>query len=383
MKPLHENTLLIVDDTPENIEILVELLDGYNLKAAINGQEALETAWEESAPDLILLDIMMPEMDGYHTCQRLRADERTKDVPVIFLTAKTQKEDIYKAFEVGGQDYVTKPFDARELLERVKTQLELKSQRETLRNMNHVLEEKVRERTALLDKANQDLMVLDEAKNKFLMMISHELRTPLNGIAGAAYLLNNMLGSDSELGEFLEMLTLSVDRLEKFSASALLITELTSKRKRETTPVDLQEVISECQIKLQIEADKKGVSFSNDLGIKMAIVPGNKELITYALRSVLENAVTYSQSEAEVIINMISTEGSMRIEVTNTGNGFSEIALTNLYKTFGLGQEHYDNHLGLSLKATKLIMEAHEGEILIESKAGNCAKVSLIFPVGI
>ncbi|MCC7316973.1 MAG: response regulator, partial [Bacteroidales bacterium] len=228
MKTLYENTILVVDDTPENIEILVELLDGFDLKVAINGQEALETAWEGQAPDLILLDIMMPEMDGYEACRQLRADERTREVPVIFLTAKTQKEDIYKAFEAGGQDYVTKPFDARELMERVKTQLELKTQREVLKDMNLLLEEKVRERTEQLDKANKELMVLDEAKNSFLMMISHEIRTPLNGIVGATYFLNDSLAEDNDLAEFVDMLKTSVDRLEKFSTTALIITQLST-----------------------------------------------------------------------------------------------------------------------------------------------------------
>jgi CheY-like chemotaxis protein len=149
MKELFENTILIVDDTPVNIDILVELLDDFEKQIAINGADALETAFE-NPPDLILLDIMMPEMDGYEVCERLRANERTKNIPVIFLTAKTQKEDIVKGFKAGGQDYVTKPFDAHELLERVKTQLELKTQREILKNMNNILEEKVQERTAQL-----------------------------------------------------------------------------------------------------------------------------------------------------------------------------------------------------------------------------------------
>jgi len=195
MENLFENTILIVDDTPENIDILVELLEDFETQIAINGEDALETAWEDT-PDLILLDIMMPEMDGYEVCKKLRADERTKDIPVIFLTAKTQKEDIVKGFEVGGQDYITKPFDARELMERVKTQLELKTQREILKNMNTILEGKVQERTAQLhesnlqlEKANSKLVVLDKAKNNFLNLISHEIRTPLNGIVGSTYFL--------------------------------------------------------------------------------------------------------------------------------------------------------------------------------------------------
>lgn len=123
MKELLENTILIVDDTPENIDILVELLEGFDFQIAINGEDALETAFEGDPPDLVLLDIMMPEMDGYEVCEKLRANPKTKNVPVIFLTAKTGKEEIQKCYDVGGQDYIAKPFDAQILIEKIKTYL--------------------------------------------------------------------------------------------------------------------------------------------------------------------------------------------------------------------------------------------------------------------
>ncbi len=127
MKELHDNTILIVDDTPENIDILVELLEDFDKRVAINGEDALETVWEDEASDLIHLDVMMPGMGGYVVCRRLRADERTKEEPVVFLTAKALKEDIIQGFELEEQDYITKPFDARKLMARVITQLELKN----------------------------------------------------------------------------------------------------------------------------------------------------------------------------------------------------------------------------------------------------------------
>jgi diguanylate cyclase (GGDEF)-like protein len=119
-------TILVVDDTETNIDILLELLsDDYDVTVALNGQSALEIAAEEML-DLILLDIMMPDMDGYKVCSLLKEDEKTKDVPIIFITAKTDEDSIEKAYEVGGIDYVTKPFKPRELRARVKTQLNLK-----------------------------------------------------------------------------------------------------------------------------------------------------------------------------------------------------------------------------------------------------------------
>jgi putative two-component system response regulator len=140
---LKDKVILLVDDTPENIDVLNGMLNNFKRKIATNGERAIKIATGLTPPDLILLDIMMPGMDGYEVATRLRANEIAKDIPIIFLTAKTTKEDIIKGFESGGQDYVTKPFDPNELMERVKTQLKLHHQQKILENMNEVLEQKV------------------------------------------------------------------------------------------------------------------------------------------------------------------------------------------------------------------------------------------------
>ena len=121
-----EKTILIVDDTKENVDILLGLLEGYDLLAATDGETAIELAQEESI-DLILLDIVMPGMDGFQTCRMLKQDERTKDIPIIFITVKTDEDSIEKAYDIGGVDYVTKPFKPRELLARVNMQIKMHS----------------------------------------------------------------------------------------------------------------------------------------------------------------------------------------------------------------------------------------------------------------
>jgi len=121
-----KNTILIVDDTPDNLSVLSGLLkDLYKTKIAINGQKALKIVFSDKPPDLILLDIMMPEMDGYEVCRKIKKNQKTKDIPVIFITAKTEPQDIVKGFEVGSIDYITKPFNAHELFARVSTHLKL------------------------------------------------------------------------------------------------------------------------------------------------------------------------------------------------------------------------------------------------------------------
>jgi CheY-like chemotaxis protein len=123
-----KDLILIVDDNPQNIQFLGGLLteNGYDLGVAQNGVETLEFV-KDKTPDLILLDIMMPEMDGYETCERLKSDKRYRHIPVIFLTAKTETEDIVKGFHLGGVDYVTKPFITEELLARVQTHVQMKT----------------------------------------------------------------------------------------------------------------------------------------------------------------------------------------------------------------------------------------------------------------
>ena len=307
MEDLFNNTILIVDDTPENIDILVELLEDFEKKIAINGEDALKIALKGMPPDLILLDILMPGIDGYEVCRRLRASERTKEVPIIFLTVKSLKDDIVKGFEVGGQDYITKPFDGRELIERVKTQLELKSQREilrtqreTLKNMNVVLEEKVKERTAQLknaltklDKASKELQGLDTAKNNFLHMISHESRTPLNGIVGAAYLIKDVIEDNAEFVKFVDMLQSNVDRLEDFSITALLVTQLqTGYYVASCEPNKTKKLIYKCIESIKDYSQKQNVVITIDPIDSLWEIHVDEKLFQIALRSVKEREST-------------------------------------------------------------------------------------------
>ncbi|MBD1835301.1 EAL domain-containing protein [Cyanobacteria bacterium FACHB-472] len=150
--------ILIVDDTPENLRLLSKMLtkEGYNIRKALNGQMAL-TAVQSVVPDLILLDIMMPSMDGYQVCKHLKADPRTAEIPVIFLSALSDAFDKVKAFGVGGADYITKPFQLEEVLTRVQNQLTLKAAKIQTQQINAQLEERVKERTHQLELANQEL----------------------------------------------------------------------------------------------------------------------------------------------------------------------------------------------------------------------------------
>ncbi len=136
--------ILLVDDNPQNLQVLGKLLqeEKYEIEFAVNGEATLE--WLKNKKfDLILLDLNMPGMNGFEVCKRIRTDNEMYEVPIIFLSAESERESILKGFEVGAQDYVTKPFDSRELLARVKTQLDLKSKTEKLEKVNEWLGKKI------------------------------------------------------------------------------------------------------------------------------------------------------------------------------------------------------------------------------------------------
>jgi len=370
---LIDKTILIVDDTPENIDVLNGLLSDFKRKIATNGERALKIALNGNPPDLILLDIMMPGMDGFEVCERLRADERTVDVPVIFLSAKVDKKDVIRGLEVGGQDYVTKPFDVLELMERVKTQLQLKHQKELLANINTVLEQKVEERTAelkesneKLDKANTQLLSLDEAKNQFLMLISHEIRTPLNGIVGSTYFLSDTI-DDPELQDFLEMLKESVDRLDKFSKTALEITQMqTVGKEMEKSHVDINSIISKLVNDNTNAANEKNITFKTDLKESLFIF-GMVDYFERAVSEIIGNAIKYSKEGCQIKIETKEHEGKVKIIITDSGEIIPLEKIEEITKPFGLAKKHYDKDIGLGLGYVRTFLDIHDARMEISS----------------
>ena len=169
--PVMENNILIVDDVLDNLDLLSRILTrrGYKVRSVERGVKAIEIA-QTGWADLILLDINMPGMDGYEVCRRLKADERTSSIPVIFLSALDRILDKVDAFSVGGVDYITKPFQIKEVLARVKTHLQL-------HNLQKNLETQVASRTVELATALQKAEAANNAKNIFFSQITHELAT--------------------------------------------------------------------------------------------------------------------------------------------------------------------------------------------------------------
>jgi len=382
-----EYKILAVDDNPKNLKVLAALLSTNNFQVdyAFSGLEALKLIAEENY-DLVLLDIMMPGMDGFETCMQIKQDEKNKFLPVIFLTAKTEIESITKAFQLGGYDYLTKPFRSDELLARVRTHAELKRHREQQKELNQWLEEKVTERTRelheaniKLEKANRELQSLDRAKNEFLRMINHEIRTPLTAIIGFTSMLKDELKS-TEIYEMVQYMDIASQRLEKFLMVVLQITELTAK----DSPIHLEnipvsELIEVCKTRLQGKITSQKLAVGTEGDAFNLIIPGNKKLLHSCFESILENAIKFSPEGRIIAIQVYRKGQEIIVEFVDEGPGFSDISLNTLFQFFAIGEQHVDQNAGLGLALVKLIMDAHGGKIEIFNNPQKGATVRLIF----
>src|SRR5260370_8558297 len=207
-------SVMVVDDSPANVKWGEEMVQerGYQVGSFPRGRLALGAA-AKNPPDLILLDINMPEMDGYEVCKQLKIDGSLAQIPVIFLSALDETADKVKAFRSGGVDYVTKPFQVDEIRARVETQIELHKLQRSLQLHNSHLEELVGARTRELADAYTRLKILERAKSEFLNLISHEFRTPLNGLLGIGELILDELDSSPERHELRDMFEQSRRRI--------------------------------------------------------------------------------------------------------------------------------------------------------------------------
>lgn len=377
----HTNArILIVDDNPKNLQVLGGSLrsNNYDVEFSTSGKGALEWLNNEEF-DLILLDVMMPEMDGFETCTKIRSELNNKEVPIIFLTAKTDRESILNAFQVGAQDFITKPFDSKELLARVETHLELKFARQKLKNLNENLEQKVAERTLQLNIANKELADLDRVKGEFLNMLSHEIRTPLNGIKGSLQLLKVRIDNE-ELVQLIDILDSSVTRLEDFSYTALLITRLKSKKFNiENSLINLRNETDFALLPINAMLTQKEIQINTDDLLIDLLFETDKDLFHELLKRIFDNAVRYSPDGG--IVRVISDEDDEKItiKIVDNGNGFPSKILTNKLKLFNPGETHVNKNMGLNLYLSSLIMNYLGGTMDIANNPEKGACVVLTF----
>jgi two-component system sensor histidine kinase/response regulator len=382
--------ILVVDDNAENIRVIGSILrqNGFNVGYAIDGQQALDILQGiEVAFDLLLLDVNMPGINGFEVCQEIRRMERFNELPVIFLTANTETEQIVKGFSSGGQDYVTKPFHADELLARIATHIELREKREQLKQMNELLNEKVKERTKELEASNkkletayQELRKLDESKALFLRLISHEINTPLNGVIGFADYLKEELVS-TEYFSLIEKLSESAHRLNDFAQSSLIITQmrtLPDDYKKEM--IELRGVMDDILFNNRDVIKQKNIEVDLLWNSTGSIITGSYELISMCISHLFRNAIQHSPENSSIVIECRSEESSLKLSIEDNGAGFSEKSLDNLFRPFSTTDELIDNNKGLGLSIVKIIADFHNAGLNITNKPEGGARVELRFP---
>lgn len=367
---LAHSLILIVDDTPANVQVVGTLLraGGFRTAVAMSGGEALSTL-ETLAPDLILLDIAMPDMTGIEVCERLKAQERTRHIPIIFLTALTEKADLLRGFEVGAVDYVTKPFDVQELTARVRAHLEIKHSRE------------------LLAAQNRRLAELNREKDEFLGIASHDMKNPLTAVQGLSELMLMQK----------EMPPHQVQRLAKvIFNSAIQLNELINNLldinriemqglKPNLTSIDIVECVRAVQndytdratakdIMLHFAADKERCSLQSDAFFMRQVI-----------ENLVSNAVKYSPKGKNVYIEVTESESDrIRIAVRDEGPGLSAEDKKKLFGKFARLSARptaEESSTGLGLSIVKKIVESLGGKVWCESELGAGATFLLEFPL--
>jgi two-component system sensor histidine kinase/response regulator len=357
-KPL----VLIVDDAAKNLQVLGTILkeEPIEIAAAMNGKQALAVI-EKTRPDLILLDVMMPELDGFATMRQLKSKTETAEIPVIFLTARTEMEDIVKGLNLGAADYITKPFNGTELLTRVRNHLELKRARDGLKEAN-------------------------AAKDKFFSIISHDLRTPFAIIIGfAEYLIDNFGKTDDVKSLELYQDILSISKRSHQLFENLLQWARSQAGCIEFKPevLNIHEIVKDVVGLVKDRAKEKGIQLITDVPDNL-IVRADKNMLSTILRNLTNNAVKFTQAGGRVEIMMQRENGGYQICVTDDGVGIPKAALNKLFRI----DEHISTHgtdqeegAGLGLILVREFVEKHGGRISVESEEGKGSRFTVNFPL--
>jgi len=355
--------IMVVDDTPDNLKLLQEMLGGkgYYVFASPDGKMALNAA-AKNPPDLILLDIIMPEMDGFEVCARLKADPALKDIPVIFISALNQTTDKVRAFAVGGVDYVSKPFQFEEVISRVETHLRLRKQQ-------------------------IELKALNELKDHFLGMAAHDLRNPLAGIMGYSELLADELAPslNARQAKLFDQIIKSSQFMGGLINDLLDISAIESGHlSLERLPIDIMvPITSSVDINIAL-ASKKNMLITISSPEKLPYVFADIYRIEQVMNNLLTNAMKYAQPGTEITVRLCHENSEVIISVADQGPGIQEEEQHKLFQAFGktsLKTTSGERSTGLGLLIVKKIVEAHEGRIWFITEPGKGTEFFFALPV--
>ncbi|MCA9794706.1 MAG: hybrid sensor histidine kinase/response regulator [Candidatus Eremiobacteraeota bacterium] len=364
--------VLLVDDNENNLKVLYSTLRQLDCKLVVakSGLDALEVA-ERTGPSVILLDILMPGIDGFETCRRLRANPKTGEAAIIFLSALNETQDKVRGFEAGGVDYVSKPFQAEEVLARVKTQLTLCQLRQDL------------------VWRNQELVKLNDQKNHLLGMAAHDLRNPLGVITGYAKILGRgMLGPlTQQQTEVSQLIYSAGSRMLALLNDLLDISQIESGHLqlsiREVNPRELfqESVKLNCYraIAKQIELIEQIVE---PVPESIRVDPGKMQQV---FENLLSNAVKFSHSNTTVTARMRAESEQLLVEVADQGPGIPPDEVDRLFEPFSRTSVRAtagEKSTGLGLAIVKRIVEGHGGKIEVDSRLGEGTTFTVWLPTG-
>jgi signal transduction histidine kinase len=396
-----ESDVLVVDDSSVNRRFIGSLFQnkGISIIYATNGKEALEVV-RKKMPDLILMDVVMPEMDGYEVCEKLKEAEGTKDIPIIFLTSKNQTEDLIKGFALGAVDYVNKPFKKEELVSRVLTHLELKKSRDIieeqkkqlkLRNASILEHSKTVE--ILNNKLGEKNILLQEmitTKDRFFCIISHDLKGPLSNIISFADLI---LDGYDDFGK--EKLLKIVSLLKDSTVTSINLLEnllewarlQTGALKRNPIKIDICSLLKNV-VHAELKMAKLKEQRLEIAGCKESFAYADESMLNTILRNLLSNAIKFTPNGGSIIIRskeiVIESIGYVAIEVKDTGMGISKESLANLFKVdknLSTRGTNGEKGTGLGLILCKEFIEMNYGSISVKSKHGEGSSFTFTIPV--
>ena len=361
-------TLLVVDDVVANIDILIEALGkDYTVRVDTDGAAALGSV-KEALPDLILLDIMMPGMDGFEVCRRLKADPTACDIPIIFLTALNEDADEARGLELGAVDYITKPFNPHIVKTRVRNHLELKRHRDHLSAL-------VAERTSELAKANERLLELGRIKDDFLKMISHEMCTPANGLLGIGQLIIDMCPPSEECALYRDLFQQSSLRLQNLIEDTAMIADIENMSLKGCAAISFTMLLDKVRASLQ---DIKIPEISQ-LSCEPIFIQGERTLLARALKEIILLAISFCREK-----HIVHIAGEVE------ARGFRlRLDLDDLSLTEGQAAEFFDisssvrgsstaQALGLAPVVASKIICAFGGQIRLVKGSGRTGYLEVI-----
>ncbi|OQY57325.1 MAG: hybrid sensor histidine kinase/response regulator [Candidatus Parabeggiatoa sp. nov. 2] len=366
----YQGTLLIVDDMPTNLKMLFSYLRqlGFKVLVAQNGEDALVRV-AHAPPDLILLDVMMPQMDGFETCGRLKENEATRDIPVIFMTALSETVDKVKGFEVGAVDYITKPVQHEEVLARITTHL-------TLRRLQKTLEEK----NQLLEQQNIQLKEQNAELEAFAHTVAHDLKNPLSGITALSSLLVYKLASSLEAQ--------SLDLLQRIKQSglkmaniidALLLLASSRHQKVDMDPLSMVEMITSVQQRLAhtIEESQGEIVISPE---EWPTALGYAPWIEEVWANYISNGLKYGGRPPHLELGATPEKGHIRFWVRDNGEGLTSEQQSQLFVPFTrLSTARVEGH-GLGLSIVQRVINRCGGQVGVESQVGQGSRFYFTLP---